>query len=384
MKILICSFTYYPAVNGVQNVTEYQAEGLVAHGHEVTVITGYPKGRECQPEELYNGVHIQRFHASTDNMIHRGNKKAYQKLLLDLSKQMDIILTVCPETWCTDWAIPLAGKLDCALVMMAHGIHDFRWQNFRDRSAYGILRKLWGNLRWPPFFAMNWSNIQKFDAIIQLHEKDFATQYFQKHGVKNQFVLYNAVEDAFFDADVEKEKQIVNVGTYCTNKNQEKALEAFYKADLPDYKLVLIGSKRNKYYDQLQTRVEKLEQLYGHRVVELYVGITRDETVKKVKQSQIYLLTSISEMFPVSLIEGMAAGCAWVSTDVGIDRYLPGGVIADKVDDISATLEQLIAENNWQQQGEQSRIFALENCRRNKQVERLEKIMHEALKRKER
>ena len=85
MKILICSFTYYPSVNGVQNVTEYQAEGLVARGHEVTVLTGYPKGRNCQPEEFYNGVHIQRFHASTDNMLHCGNKKAYQKLLLKLS-----------------------------------------------------------------------------------------------------------------------------------------------------------------------------------------------------------------------------------------------------------------------------------------------------------
>ena len=67
-------------------MTEYQAEGLVAHGHEVTVITGYPKGRECQPEELYNGVHIQRFHASTDNMIHRGNKKSVSKTVVGFIK----------------------------------------------------------------------------------------------------------------------------------------------------------------------------------------------------------------------------------------------------------------------------------------------------------
>lgn len=382
MKILICSFTYYPSVNGVQNVTEYQAEGLVARGHEVTVLTGYPKGRNCQPEEFYNGVHIQRFHASTDNMLHCGNKKAYQKLLLKLSSQMDVIMTVCPETWCTDWAIPLVGKLNCTLVMMTHGIHDLRWRNFRDRSTYGILRKLWGNLRWPPFFAMNWSKIQNFDAIIQLHENDFATWYFQKHGIEKQYVLYNAVEDAFFVDDVAKEKQIINVGTYCTNKNQEKALEAFYKANLPEYKLVLIGSKRNKYYDLLQARAKELERIYGHRDVEIDVGITRDETVKKVKQSQIYLLTSISEMFPVSLIEGMAASCAWVSTDVGIDRYLPGGVIADKADDIAAALEQLTLGNTWQQKGVISRNFALENCRRGKQIEQLEKIMYEAVKRK--
>ena len=41
MRILICAFTYWPAVDGVQNVTQYQAEGLAARGHDVTVLTGF-------------------------------------------------------------------------------------------------------------------------------------------------------------------------------------------------------------------------------------------------------------------------------------------------------------------------------------------------------
>lgn len=379
MKILISAFTYWPAVDGVQNVTQYQAEGLAARGHDVTVLTGFLPDKDVPEEENHNGVHILRFHAYTDTMIHHGDKAAYQKLMAEYAAKVDVIMTVCPESWCTDWAIPLAGQLDCAMVMMTHGIHDFRWSTFKDRSLYGVVRKVWGDLRWPPFFAQNWENIRCYDAIIQLHEKDFATKYFEKHGVKGQKVLYNAVDDAFFADDIEKKKQIINVGTYCKIKNQIKALEAFYAAALPDYKLVLIGSAVNGYYELLKKRADELSQIHGSRDVEILAAIPREETIRLVKQSQVYLLTSISEMFPVSLIEGMAAGCAWVSTDVGIDRYLPGGEIANTPQEIAAALRHVTAEENYAGLATASRDFAKANCSKQTQVDKLDNILAEAV-----
>lgn len=379
MRILICAFTYWPAVDGVQNVTEYQAEGLAARGHDVTVLTGYLPEKNLPEEEEHNGVHIRRFAAYTETMLHHGDKAAYQRLLKEYAAKVDVIMTVCPESWCTDWAIPLAGQLDCAMVMMTHGIHDFRWSTFKDKSMYGVARKVWGDLRWPPFFAQNWDNIRRYDAVIQLHEKDFATQYFEKHGVKGQKVLYNAVDDAFFADDIKKKKQIINVGTYCKRKNQIKALEAFYAAALPGYKLVLIGSVCNGYYELLKKRTAELSQIYGPRDVEILAAIPREETIRLVKQSQVYLLTSISEMFPVSLIEGMAAGCAWVSTDVGIDCYLPGGKIANTPQKIAEALRYITAEENYADLAEASRNFAKKNCSKQTQVDKLEGILSEAI-----
>lgn len=379
MRILICAFTYWPAVDGVQNVTEYQAEGLAARGHDVTVLTGYLPEKNLPEEEEHNGVHIRRFAAYTETMLHHGDKATYQRLLKEYAAKVDVIMTVCPESWCTDWAIPLAGQLDCAMVMMTHGIHDFRWSTFKDKSMYGVVRKVWGDLRWPPYFAQNWDNIRCYDTVIQLHEKDFATQYFEKHGVKGQKVLYNAVDDAFFANDIKKKKQIINVGTYCKGKNQIKALEAFYAAALPGYKLVLIGSACNGYYELLKKRTAELSQIYGPRDVEILAAIPREETIRLVKQSQVYLLTSISEMFPVSLIEGMAAGCAWVSTDVGIDRYLPGGKIANTPPEITEALRYITAEENYAGLAEASRIFAKKNCSKQTQVDKLEGILSEAI-----
>ena len=101
MRILICAFTYWPAVDGVQNVTEYQAEGLTARGYDVTVLTGYLPEKNLPEEEEHNGIHIRRFAAHTETMLHHGDKAAYQRLLKEYAAKVDVIMTVCPESWCT-------------------------------------------------------------------------------------------------------------------------------------------------------------------------------------------------------------------------------------------------------------------------------------------
>jgi len=377
MKIVIAVSTYYPFNNGVSNVTQYQAAGLAALGHEVTVIT--TNHVDKTETEIHNGIAIWRINGFTDYMLHFGDKRAYQRLLQEYASQADVIMTVCPQSWCTDWAIPMVSQLPCAMMMMVHGIHDYRWTNFRDRSAYAIARKLWGDVRWRPFFAQNWKYIRQYDAIAQLHEQDFATQYFRRHGVKRDYILYNAVDDEFFEPEEHKEKQIINIGKYSRNKNQMACLKAFYQAQMPDWTLVLIGSSKTDYYYKLLKYREKLEQRYGSRKVEILVGISRKQTIERVRQSQIYLLASISEMFPVSLLEGMASGCAWISTDVGVDRYLPGGLICNTPAEMAGALESLSDEDKRKRLGEQGRQFAWDNCRKEMQVRRLESILQQAV-----
>ena len=46
-------------------------------------------------------------------------------------------------------------------------------------------------------------------------------------------------------------------------------------------------------------------------------------------------------MFPISIIEAMASGIPFISTDVGCVKYLPGGVVVDKIDEMSYWLELL-------------------------------------------
>ena len=163
MKILFCTYSYYPNKDGVQNVTQYQAEGLAELGHEVTVITSDHNYKE--KNEIYNGVKIIRIDAHTDNMMDFGNKDEYQRLVIEQSKRNDIIICVCPETWSTDWVIPIQEDIKCKKVILLHGMYEFDFSNIRF-AIYPIIKKIIGNVRWGIFYKNNIKNIRNFDAFI--------------------------------------------------------------------------------------------------------------------------------------------------------------------------------------------------------------------------
>ena len=139
------------------------------------------------------------------------------------------------------------------------------------------------------------------------------------------------------------------------------------------------GSSKNSYYKKMIECRAELEKKYGHRDVEIKVNIPREETIEEIKKSKIYLLTSISEMFPVSLLEGMASGCAWISTDVGVNRYLPGGEICNTSLEMAQAIERIVENKYWLTKGEFAKKFAQGNCRKSIQVKRLEHILIAAI-----
>lgn len=68
-----------------------------------------------------------------------------------------------------------------------------------------------------------------------------------------------------------------------------------------------------------------------------------------------------------------------MSTDVGIDRYLPGGKIADTPQEIATALRYVTAEENYAGLATSSRDFAKANCSKQTQVDKLEDILAEAM-----
>lgn len=378
MKILISAFTYYPKSNGVQNVTEYQAEGLVKLGHDVTVITEKCKG--CPDQEIHKGVNIIRINNHTDFMLDFGNKKQYQQMIIKASYNYDAIMTVCPESWCTDWVIPIIDDLHCACIMMVHGVHEYSWKKLGKTTLYGVARKIWGDIRWFPFYSINWGKIRRFDAIIQLHEEDFAYKWFNKHGIKHQYILYNAVDERFFDnQDTTKKNQIINVGTFCKRKNQKLCLDAFYKANIKNWNLVLIGTPKNDYYEELIQMKKRYDQEYGYKNVQILADVSREETINNIKESRLYLMTSITEFFPISLIEAMASGSAWISTDVGIVKSLPGGCVVEEEKKLPGAINKIINNGSIERLALKGRNYTQNNCRQATQVKKLEKIFEEAI-----
>jgi len=91
-------------------------------------------------------------------------------------------------------------------------------------------------------------------------------------------------------------------------------------------------------------------------------------------------MTSKWEAYPISLIESMAASVPWISTDVGIVRYLPGGVVAKNHKEIVYWI-QFIANNIKiaREFGKIGNEYAIKQFEINKKVDLLEKYIIEVL-----
>ena len=99
--------------------------------------------------------------------------------------------------------------------------------------------------------------------------------------------------------------------------------------------LILIGSKKTTYYLKLQKKNLFLRQKYGNRNIQMLIDVPPQKTIEYVKQASIYLMSSLKEAFPISLVEAMAAGTPFVSTDVGVAKYLSGGVVCNTPEEMA-------------------------------------------------
>ena len=373
MRVLIIVASYYPHFDGVQKVTQYQAEWLVKLGHQVTVLTSDRRGEYVKQEE-HNGVNIIRINAYNKNMFHFGDRHVFDNLVLGFSDEVDCIMCVSVESFAADWILPLLKKIKCKVVLMNHGMHGFNWTKQNTASSKEICKKILRDIRWGFFYTFNWKRITRFNEVVYLHNKDYAYEFYTRKGYTNNHIIFNAVDDVFFDSNEIKENIIINVGSYNERKNQMLCLEAFYKSHIDNWKLVLIGNPRNAYYDNLISYNMKLAQTYGIRNVEILCELDRDKTIELIKKSRIYLLTSTWEAFPVSLIESMSTGASFVSTDVGIVKYLPGGITCQNDRELTEALE-LMASGSWSEYGKCAQEYSAENFRQEIQVRKLEKVL---------
>lgn len=381
MKIIITVASYYPCKDGVQSVTQYHAEGLAAKGHDVTVITGLVKN--CPNTEIYNGVKIIRVNVYNKYTLHFGNKREYRNLIVNITKNVDVIIAVCLQSVVADWLLDIMDDINCRKILYMHGMHDFKWHkyDFYQLSSFG--KKILRDIRWSIFYHLNFKNIRKFNMILHLHECDTAYKYFQRKKLGNNVVLENAADDEFFSESLQPimglpKKYMISVANYDIRKNQAMCIEAFYKTETKDCGLVFIGSKKNKYYEYLVSFKENLESIYGSKKVLILTDIPRNEICRYVKNSLCYLMTSTWEAFPVSIIEAIAGGIPFISTDVGIVRLLPGGVIIKNIDEMRYWIKYFINEPNVANFiGRSGKIYAENHLRQSKQIEKLEQFLFE-------
>ena len=111
-----------------------------------------------------------------------------------------------------------------------------------------------------------------------------------------------------------KNKQIISVGRLVWQKDYLNLLKAFslFLNINSDYRLLIIGEGPEK-----KSILKEIKNLKIDKNVELVGLCTQAEIVEILNQSKFFVLSSISEGFPKSLIEAMACGLPCIVTDVG-------------------------------------------------------------------
>ncbi|WP_302999605.1 glycosyltransferase family 4 protein [Thomasclavelia spiroformis] len=362
MRFLFTVASYYPVVGGVQKVTQNIAEELVRQGHSVTVLISKNEG--LKELKTLNGVHLKYYELYTKKDKIVGCKDKYIEYLKKLCEEIDVLVNVCVHSALTDQALPHINEFNCKKVLYLHGIYDFKWTQ-KDKSTFTrILSKLYYNTRRKIYYSKLYKYARNYDFIVHLSEEDESMEYMKKHGIKNNIVIHNSAENSLFEPARTKciDKYFLQVANYAEHKNQLYSLEAFYKSNCKDMKMIYIGSKENNYYYHLKKRNDYFSKKYGKRKVEFLVNLERNEIIEKFKHATAIILSSRVEKFPMVLVEGMACGVPFISTECGNVKNLPGGYIVGSINEMANKMNKICTnENNSTMLGKKGLAYAKQN-----------------------
>lgn len=391
MKIYIAVKSYWPMAGGIQTVTKYMAEGLVAKGYQVVILT--EKNNELKNEEKHEGVFIKRFEHWSFYKLNYGDKSGYQKYILENVKSEDVFVTVCAQSFTSEWFFPITDKIHACKIMYMHGM---RFENVDISKIYSLknfFKETFLVGWWNHYFRKNWKNILKYDACIHLYKNDSSYCYFKKHGFTKNYCIENSCDYAFFDENTEKwraEKYkihnpyFIQVANYDENKNQLFTLKAFLESDVQDFDLVFIGSKKNSYYFSLLKFMESIDINYQNHI-HFLTDIDRTDTIKLIKNSYACLLSSHSEYFPISIVEGMACKKPFICTFVGeVPKFL-GGHMVRTIAEMAYWLNYYALNKDYVNKlGEEAGKFAKEKMWLQNKIDEFETIILSSKERKER
>ena len=383
MKILFLTATYWPAQDGVSVVTQYLAEGL-AKRHEVHVLA---TRREYPQKEEHEGVRIQRIQAARSmwNCTFQGEKKQAESYILEY--QPDVLIVVGIQTWCYDWFIRNLERLPGKKMLMTHGSSCLgEYDVWSKLKQVRLRRRILADLidvnferYWKKYQKALPQGMGKFEVVSYLFAGEDLYEYMKRCGLQNSMILENATQDFFFDRrvfaiDDDKELVFINVSTYEERKNQKMILQAYGETAQPGTRLVLIGSRRSAYYQELLEMKEKIESKDSFAgKIEIHVGIPREKVLEIYQSADVYVSASSWEAMSISLCEAAAGGLLILSTDVGHASQIPGVQLFETKEELKNLMQEACRDSGKRREcGRLSYEYAEENYRIQRKVDLLE------------
>lgn len=360
------------------------AEGLASKGHEVIVATGFHKDRK---EGKNNGVEVVSFKISNQGIWKIPNGPEAERFSrFVLSCNPDILINQCWDAWPAVLSQKIFNQLSCKKIQVSHGFSQHIWAPYF-KPLFGLGQLLKG-LIWTIFKFPGVAN--SYDAIVFLSECGGFGRFLDQticRSIKHPCLhtIHNSVEENKYLDKANGFRTKYNIGdglmvlcvaNYSDRKNQELAVRAFRKSNIPGSTLVFIGSEFNKYSEKVMRLDESLASKSLCRTIFLE-GISRGETQAAFACCDIFLLTAKQETQPIVIIETMAAGKPWISTPTGCVPEMEGGVVADGSDALASNLNRIATDPIIASSlGSIGRKAAVENYRESVIIDRWDQFLN--------
>lgn len=383
--LLLTTDDYYPRTGGVPAVSRYLCEGLAQKGYKVTVVT--IKYDSLPAKESFNGVDIVRFEIHTTRLKFISGEITEFKNYIQQAN-VDILINECPEALTSRCLYPILVDLkDVIKILHVHGFGGlFQYPlkiNFSGRMLKAFKYRLF-------YFVYLRKYLSLYALCLCLSEVDSSKTTLEKYAQRVK-ILRNAVDDIFFEtsnrenpllkyAQPTNKRYCLSIANYFPYKNQKGILLEFYKSVNDDISIIFIGKGSSRYFAELIAYNLELEKTYGKKDVFFLSGVAREDIPDILSNATLYLVGSFFEEFSISIIEAMAKGVPFVSTNVGNTRLLPGGVVVESISQMHKSIDLLL--NNaelYKECSYRGRAYAMQNCRTEYAVDQLEKYIQDLM-----
>lgn len=368
--IVFAAPSYYPSVGGIQEILKYEAEGLASRGYYVDLFTCNIEN--CNSNEKINGVNIRRYLCSELKSLN----------LYDLYPLDSVFIIVYPEHKFSFTLISNLNKTNFKKIVYFHGMRFPELKRNNNLTVRDRFIKFLKIVKWKLYNSILIKKIKDYDYIVHLHEKDTGYLYCNKFYPDKTVAIYNCVnEEELSNVKIipysDKKNRIVFVGNYCDRKNQKTLLKEYYLSKIEkNFELVMIGSEKNNYYEELIQIKNSFDKDYGIKNVKILYGLNRYEMLRILSESKLFVLPSKDETFPIVLLEAMYLKVPFLSMDVGVVPYLPGGVIVRNYEDIRYWICEMTSYRKYSVLGEIGRDFYNKKCSNKILIDKIEMLVN--------
>ncbi|PIN90879.1 hypothetical protein COU60_00865 [Candidatus Pacearchaeota archaeon CG10_big_fil_rev_8_21_14_0_10_34_76] len=273
-----------------------ESEILSKRGHNVQVFSSnFIKGKNetCPLEDKISGVKIKRFPAKN---LGGESFMSWQFEKEAIKFSPDVIIAHAYRHLHTTRALKIAKRLNAKCFLVTHAPFD---RASSRNVGENFIVKIYDRLIGKP-------SLKKFDKVIII--SNWEMPYLKKLGVDKENIFYipNGIEDSFFSKQSKKfNNHIIYTGRVSPIKNLEIALRSLSELDTP-FKFTIFGPADSLYLAKLK----KIIELSGiaNNVILKNRTYSHSEQIKELDNSTFFILPSLSEGMPQSLIEAMARG----------------------------------------------------------------------------